>query len=63
MYLEGGPEASLYFSADGIELERIGHPAIPTDGVLLAVLNFIKGSVTQWKGNKSLDQLNYFWVF
>jgi hypothetical protein len=24
MYLEGGPEATLYFSANGVELEKIG---------------------------------------
>jgi hypothetical protein len=27
MYLEGGQEASLYFSARGIEFERVGRPA------------------------------------
>jgi uncharacterized protein YigE (DUF2233 family) len=27
MYLEGGEEASLYFSANDIEFERMGHPA------------------------------------
>ena len=26
MYLEGGPEANLYFSGNGIEFERIGRP-------------------------------------
>jgi hypothetical protein len=24
MYLEGGPEATLYFSANGVEFEKIG---------------------------------------
>jgi len=32
IYLEGGPEASLYFSATGTELERVGIYGIDPDG-------------------------------
>jgi uncharacterized protein YigE (DUF2233 family) len=35
MYLEGGQDAALYFSANGVEFERIGRPTMPnqTDGI------------------------------
>jgi hypothetical protein len=31
-YLEGGPEASLYFSAAGMELEKVGIYGTDPDG-------------------------------
>ncbi|MGA2319063.1 MAG: phosphodiester glycosidase family protein, partial [Thermodesulfobacteriota bacterium] len=31
IYLEGGQEANLFFSANDVEFERIGHSTIPNE--------------------------------
>ena len=52
MYLEGGQEASLYFSANDIEFERIGFPASPYENDTLPVARSIPNVIGIVKKSK-----------
>jgi len=52
MYLEGGQEASLYFSANDIEFERVGRPSSPNENDTLPVARSIPNVIGIVKKSK-----------
>ena len=52
MYLEGGREADLYFSANGIEFDRIGRPANPIENDNIPVARAIPNVIGIVKKSK-----------
>ncbi len=52
MYLEGGQEASLYFSANEVEFERMGRPASPYENDTLPVARSIPNVIGIVKKSK-----------
>jgi hypothetical protein len=52
MYLEGGQEATLYFSANGIEFERVGRPSSPYENDTLPAARSIPNVIGIVKKSK-----------